>query len=190
MRRKPPQCPLLEFDPDREALFEPAATQAPVDAPELAVGCFLPEIIAAASGGASELMRLPSREPLLTIEWKGQRLGVFYPGQGAPLAAATLERVIAAGCRVIVFCGGAGALVSELALGDVVIPDAALEMKARRFTTLRLRERSPLTRMSSRPSRMSAKRPRGPTSSARRGRPTVSFARRALRSDAGAGRAA
>jgi uridine phosphorylase len=51
---------------------------------------------------------------------------VFFPGMGAPLAAASLEDVIAAGCRNIVFCGGAGAVVPELALGHVVIPGAAL----------------------------------------------------------------
>ena len=37
---------VVKLDPDHEALFEPAATQAPVDAPELAVGCFFPDIIA------------------------------------------------------------------------------------------------------------------------------------------------
>ena len=39
--------PLLEFDPERSAVFEPSRTQPPVDAPSAAVGCYFPEVIAA-----------------------------------------------------------------------------------------------------------------------------------------------
>jgi uridine phosphorylase len=78
-------------------------------------------------------MRLPSREPLWETTRAGRRLGVFYPAQGAPLAACVLERVIAAGCRSIVFCGGAGALVPELALGHVIVTTAAVRDEGTSF---------------------------------------------------------
>lgn len=127
------EYPLFEFDPDDSALFNAAATQPPVDAPRAAVGCFLPEVISACVGEGREVMRLPSLAPLWETSWNGSRLAVFYPGQGAPLAAASLERVIAAGCRAIVFCGGAGALVPELALGQVVVPTQALRDEGTSF---------------------------------------------------------
>jgi uridine phosphorylase len=127
-------CALFEFDPEREAVFEAASTQAAVNAPGAAVGCFLPEAIAeAVREDGRELMRLPSRAPLWETSWRGQRLAVFYPAQGAPLAACVLERVIAAGCRTIVFCGGAGALVPELALGQVIVTTAAVRDEGTSF---------------------------------------------------------
>ena len=54
------------------------------------------------------------------------RVAVFHPGVGAPLAASLMEDAIAHGCTSFVACGGAGALVPGLALGHVVVPDAAV----------------------------------------------------------------
>ena len=53
-------------------------------------------------------------------------MAVFHPGVGAPLAASLFEDAIAHGCSSFVACGGAGALVPGLALGHVVVPDAAV----------------------------------------------------------------
>jgi uridine phosphorylase len=125
--------PLLEFDPDEEGVLDPGSTRAAgVDAPVAAVGCFFPELLDALPD-RRELMALSSLTPLWEIEWQGHRLAVFFPGMGAPVAAASLEDVIAAGCRNIVFCGGAGAVVPELALGHVVIPAAALRDEGTSF---------------------------------------------------------
>jgi len=60
------------------------------------------------------------------IRFDGAELAVFYPGQGASLATVSLERVLAAGVEMIVACGGAGALVAGLALGQVIVVDSAL----------------------------------------------------------------
>jgi hypothetical protein len=49
--------PLLEFDPDEEAVLHPASTQAGVDAPIAAVGCFFPELLDA----------LPDRRELIVL---------------------------------------------------------------------------------------------------------------------------
>jgi len=124
--------PLLEFDPDEEAVLHP---QAEVDAPVAAVGCFFSELVDGLPD-RRELMVLSSLTPphvLWQMEWQRHPLAVFFPGYGAPLAAASLESVIAAGCRNIVFCGGAGAVVPELALGHVVIPSAALRDEGTSF---------------------------------------------------------
>jgi uridine phosphorylase len=51
---------------------------------------------------------------------------VVHPGVGAPLAAAIVEEVAALGARTFVACGGAGALVDDLALGHVMVVTSAL----------------------------------------------------------------
>jgi uridine phosphorylase len=120
------QIPLLEFDPNRLALIEPKASQSIRGAPSAAVACYFPEVIERYSIGGRQIMMLPSREPLWEIEFNGERLSVFYPGQGASLAAVCLERAIAAGVNAVVGCGGAGALLPDLALGHVVVVDSAV----------------------------------------------------------------
>lgn len=51
---------------------------------------------------------------------------MFHPGVGAPMAAGMMEEAIATGCRKLMACGGAGAVVPGLALGHVVVPTAAV----------------------------------------------------------------
>lgn len=119
--------PLLEFDPER-ALVEPRHTQPAVDVSPVAVACFFPEIISAMTEGAQTarpIMDLPSRVPLWEIDYAGERLALFFPGIGAPLAAYSLERVIAAGCRTVVACGGSGALRADLKMGDRIFAIAS-----------------------------------------------------------------
>lgn len=50
------------------------------------------------------------KHPLYLLEHKEQRLMVFHPGVGAPLAAAILDEVIALGVNRFIACGGCGAL--------------------------------------------------------------------------------
>lgn len=113
--------PLLEFDPEPEAIIEPTKTQAAVDAPDAAVACFFPEIVDSMGATGRKIMELPSLEPLWEIERDGRRLALFFPGKGAALASCTLERVIAAGCRTIVACGAAGTIRPELEMAKQVV---------------------------------------------------------------------
>jgi uridine phosphorylase len=123
--------PILEFDPAREALIDPPRHDLSEPVPQRAVVCFFREVIDEVCGdgqalridefnwehGSHDLYRL-------TVE-QGE-LAVFHPGVGAPLAAGILEEAIAVGCRTLVVCGGAGAIVPGLALGHVVVPTAAV----------------------------------------------------------------
>lgn len=125
------EVPLLEFDDDPSALIEPIALHVDGPVPERAVICFFREVIEQACGdGRAEVVS--------TFQWshgdsvfyrlrtdRGD-VGVFHPGVGAPLACGLLEDAIASGCRKFVACGGAGALVPELALGHVIVPTAAI----------------------------------------------------------------
>jgi len=119
------QVPLLEFDSQTSAVVEPTSTQQEIVAPRAAVARFFPEIVSEWSDDAKPILDLPARERLWEIERGGARLALFYPGMGAPLAASRLERVIAAGCRSIVACGAAGALVPGLEMGHEIISVSA-----------------------------------------------------------------
>ncbi len=123
--------PILEHDPTPQALIEPSALHAARDVPEAAVLCFFHEVIEklVAEGLARECVRWSSEQgatALYELESGGDRLAILHPGVGAPIAAIRLEAAIALGCRRFVSCGGAGALVPELALGHVVVPTSAV----------------------------------------------------------------
>ena len=121
------EVPIVEFDPDRRAFVNPGWSIAEAsDVPTSAVACFFPGVIEKACADAQVHSRLVSLGKLFEIVHDGTRLGVFFPGVGAPLAAAVLEHVIAMGVRHVVACGAAGSLVPELTMGHVVVPDAAV----------------------------------------------------------------
>ncbi|MCE5237516.1 nucleoside phosphorylase [bacterium] len=123
--------PILEFDPAPEALLEPSKLLATRDVPEHCVLCFFREVIQALQDqhGAREVTCLRSEmgtHPLYELTVQGRRLGVYHPGIGAPMAAASLEELIALGCRKFIACGGAGVLQPDIAVGHLVVPTAAV----------------------------------------------------------------
>jgi uridine phosphorylase len=126
-----PPPPILEFDADPTAVIDPTDLRGLSGVPERGVMCFFQEVIleACGEGRATELGRLHwehGSHPLYELAVDDDRLLVFHPGVGAPLAAGLMEEAIAAGCRAFVACGGAGALVPGMALGHVVVPSAAV----------------------------------------------------------------
>lgn len=118
-------APILEFDSDPVGVFDPRHQNLDADVPECAVACHFVDLVSQARNDAETVMALPSGIPMLRVRRDDQWIGLYYPGQGAPLAAASTERVIAAGCANIVGCGDAGSLVGQ-ALGELVIVNAAL----------------------------------------------------------------
>ena len=126
------EFPILEFDPAREAVFEPShSVTRSGQAPEHCIVCFFQDVIAQLrqGGGAREIDTMVSEigtHPLYAIEHGGRRLAFFHPGVGAPLAAALLEEVIARGCRKFIACGGAGVLHADILVGHVVVPTSAV----------------------------------------------------------------
>jgi uridine phosphorylase len=60
------------------------------------------------------------------LEVDGQRLALFHPGVGAPVAAGMLEIAIALGCSRFIACGGAGVLDRSTPVGRIVVPQAAV----------------------------------------------------------------
>ncbi len=123
--------PILEFDPSRRAVIEPAEQIAACDVPEHCVVCFFREVIdeLVESGRAREVACMKSemgRHPVYETEIDGQPLAVFLPGITSAFAGAMLEETIAFGCRKFIACGSAGVLDREITYGHVVIPETAV----------------------------------------------------------------
>lgn len=64
--------------------------------------------------------------PIYELEYGGNKVVVFNPGVGAPMAAATLEEAIAMGVNKFIACGGAGVLNREIVVGHIIIPASAV----------------------------------------------------------------
>ena len=125
-------APILEFDGEAEAIIEPRKVIKQLDTmPTHGVICFFYDVIAhfVELGLVQEVFAMGSemgRHPIYVHEVQGQRVALFHPGVGAPLAAGLLEEVIALGCRNFIACGGAGVLNRELAMGNLVVPTGAV----------------------------------------------------------------
>jgi uridine phosphorylase len=123
--------PILEFDPDPQAVIEPQHVVDRLDhAPEHAVLCLFGEVIERlAREGAPVLWELEAahgRHPVYGVDTDGRRVAVFHPGVGAPLAGAFLEEAVESGCSKFIGIGMAGGLVPDARIGHVTVPTAAV----------------------------------------------------------------
>lgn len=124
--------PLLENDLDEPGVIQADLLHSEdVVIPHVAVLCFFNEVL-------ERLANEKVLEPVYTLRSEiGNNhvyeftsdfgtVAVVHPGVGAPLAAAFVEEMAALGVTTFVACGGAGALVDDLALGHVMIVSSAL----------------------------------------------------------------
>lgn len=125
--------PLLEFDASPRAILEPhmPGRLRHAEVPDRAVGCFFMDVIDAlvAQGRLTKVVSFGSEmgeHPLYALEHGGQRIGVYHPLVGAPVAAALLEEIIACGVRKFMVCGGAGVLDRAIAVGHLIVPTVAV----------------------------------------------------------------
>lgn len=124
--------PILEFDPDTEAMIDPKKLIEPVEGmPEHGVICFFQDVIdhMREDGLLKEIAAAKSEmglHPVYELQHGGGSVALFHPGVGAPLAVGLVEEVIAYGCRKFVACGGAGVLDSDIAVGHLLVPVSAL----------------------------------------------------------------
>jgi uridine phosphorylase len=127
----PYDAPILDFDATRDAVLDPAVAIRPFDLPARVVLCFFREEIGAFvdEHGGREIGQLGSEmgfHPVFEVSLDGRRIGVAQAGVGAPLAASWLDELIALGGRAFITAGGAGTLVPELAVGQVIVPTSAV----------------------------------------------------------------
>jgi uridine phosphorylase len=123
--------PILEHDPTREALIEPARVIKKRDMPRYCVICFFKDIIEKVVAEHDAQIVIENRwedgpHPVYEIGYRKQRLAFFHPGIGSALSASLLEEVIAAGCRKFIACGGCGILEKEIATGHLLVVSAAV----------------------------------------------------------------
>lgn len=119
------EIPLLEHDPSRDAIIQPWAPRAGVTLPPRAVACWFADVVKDRTRDTPAAFSIAlEREDhhVHVLEHRGVEVAVFFPGVGAPLAAASLELVIAAGARHVIGCGGAGIVVGGFDPGHVILP--------------------------------------------------------------------
>lgn len=129
------ELPLLEFDPDREALIEPGAWHPRGGVPERAVYCFFPEVVEKVGKGGRVAVGFRSeigKHLVYEIEHRGAPLAVMHAGIGAPAAVFLFEDLIARGCTTLVACGGAGALLDH-PLGHPIVVSSAVRDEGTSF---------------------------------------------------------
>ena len=109
-----------------------------VDVPKVAVLCFFNELLdqLAEVGTLTTKYILRSeigRNPIYEFTTDEGVVAVVHPGVGAPLAAGFVEEIASLGVTTFVACGGAGALVDDLALGHVMVVASALRDEGTSF---------------------------------------------------------
>lgn len=125
------ELPILEFDPDKNAIINPKKEIKSIDIPERCVVCFFQDVINKLNQQkrlikVAEQKSEMGKHPVYVFEFKDQKLALFHPGVGAPLSAGLLEEVIARGCRKFIVCGSAGVLDSNIARGHLLVPTSAV----------------------------------------------------------------
>lgn len=128
------ELPLFEDDLRADGVLEPARVFAHADAPQRAVMCFFQEVIQGyGSPVHATLKHVYGGRPMYETVHRGERVAFFYPGLGAPAAAACMEEAIALGCRDFIAVGGAGALVPNLTVGHAIVVDSAVRDEGTSF---------------------------------------------------------
>ena len=126
-----PDLPILEFDPDPEAILSPQVEALKGKLPARAVMCFFQDVLQdlLAQGKLNMVGQLRSEigmNPIYTMQVDGTALTILHAGDGASLAASFLDDLIAAGVQQVVACGGCGSLVEDISAGHVLIPLSAV----------------------------------------------------------------
>ncbi len=123
--------PICEFDPTQSAIIEPSTIIKPRNVPEHCVICFFKEVNDEIVSEHNASILVDNRwedgpHPVYEVSHKDQRLAFFHPGVGAPLSAGLLEEVIALGCKKFIACGGCGVLISDIAVGNLIVVSSAV----------------------------------------------------------------
>ena len=125
------EYPILEFDPDPQAILFPQVDSIRGKLPEEAVLCFFQDVLQDhLRNGKLEIVGSLKSEiglnPIYVTSLNNQWITVLHPGVGAALSAGFLERLIAAGVKKFIVCGGCGVLSEDLPVGHILIPESAI----------------------------------------------------------------
>ncbi len=133
--------PIIEHDPSPRSIIEPSRITERIEVPKHCVLCFFQEVLDSHTTARGREINVLEGEggphQIHQIEFEGKPLVVAHPRVGAPMAVATLERLIALGCRKFIACGGAGVLDSSIAVGHIIVPYAAIRDEGTSYHYLR-----------------------------------------------------
>jgi uridine phosphorylase len=123
--------PILEFDPERDAIINPRKYGMEQPVPLKGIMCFFADVIAkkVEEETLQKIGQFRSElaiHPVYRMEKNGAELFVMHPGVGAPLAAGLLEEIICWGIKCVIVCGGCGVLNPEIAAGHIVVVESAV----------------------------------------------------------------
>jgi uridine phosphorylase len=123
--------PIIEYDPEREAMIEPRRIIQPRDVPEHCVICFFIEVVEKIAKEHHAKVAVENRwedgpHRIYEIGYAGRRLAFYQPGVGAPVAVGLLEEAIAFGCRKFIACGGCGVLEKGITVGNLIVVSGAV----------------------------------------------------------------
>ncbi len=126
----PAHLPLHEFDPSPTALIHAPSRYAPqLGFPERAVLCWFGDVVHDRTADSEPVHYVKSEHgdhPVCVITHQGVDVALVSPGVGAPIAACSLEVVIALGATKVIGCGGAGIIKSGFDVGHVIVPTGAI----------------------------------------------------------------
>ncbi|MHA1718651.1 MAG: nucleoside phosphorylase [Promethearchaeota archaeon] len=122
--------PILEFDPNKNAMLNPSELVKPINIPNRCVVTFFQEVIdKLVKDGKAKVIDIEHSEigdhPIYEVINDGEKFAMFHCGLGAPLSAALFEYVIALGCKNFIACGSSGLLDKNLK-DFLLIPTSAV----------------------------------------------------------------
>ena len=123
--------PILEFDPDRNAILNPRTYGMDSPLPGIGVMCFFQDVIRKLDK-QKKLVKIGvilcelGKIPVFQCTFKKRKLFVVHAGLGAPFSAGILEELIARGARQVVVAGGCGVLQKKIAVGHLIILNSAV----------------------------------------------------------------
>jgi uridine phosphorylase len=135
------QPPILEFDPDPNAVLNPSALGIPERPPvRHAVMTWFQEVVEEVAK-EGELVFTAGWEgnkyDIFEIDFDDQPLLVMQAGVGAPIAAGNMEALIELGAKKIVAVGSCGGLHGSVGPGTVVVPTEAIRDEGTSYHYLR-----------------------------------------------------
>lgn len=127
MKKK--EFPILEFDPDKEAFINPRMISDKYPKlPSHLLVCFFKDAIDKLFENEEivHLTTLRGENDLEIFKFVHHDVALIPGKVGAPLCAGFMDECIALGSRYVMFCGGAGVLRADLAVGHLVVVDSAI----------------------------------------------------------------
>ena len=126
--------PILEFDDSQRALIEPGDHFEKIAPCKICVLTFFQDVIdqELQEGNLTLFYKLKSTagiHPIYLTSTLNRQVAVVHPMLGGPYAAGILEELIALGFTTFIACGGAGSLIEENEVGQIIIVDEAIRQE-------------------------------------------------------------